>query len=118
MLDYAIDLPPGPRDGLPLIVLLHGRGSDERDLMGARSGLPPDAIVVTPRAPHAGTQWGYGGGWAWYRFLGGTAPEPQSFATSQLALTEFLEQLPAMLPVAARPPRIWGLQPAQRSTKQ
>jgi phospholipase/carboxylesterase len=47
--------------------------------------------------------WGYGPGWAWYRFLGGDAPEPESFAASQAALGELLAALPAELPVRPGP---------------
>ena len=46
----------------PLIVLLHGAGADERDMIGLWRDLPPDLVVVSPRAPFA-----EGGGWRWYR---------------------------------------------------
>lgn len=82
----------------PLIVLLHGRGSNERDLLGLRPFLPPEATVVCPRAPHAGDRWGYGPGWAWYRFLGNRTPDVESFEESQALLEEFLRDLPALLP--------------------
>ncbi|MBW3655867.1 MAG: hypothetical protein KY444_07150, partial [Gemmatimonadetes bacterium] len=42
-------------------------------------------------------------GWAWYRFMGGTLPEPQSFEASQQALTEFLGEIPSRLPVRTGP---------------
>ena len=98
-LEYEIQLPDDPRDGAPLIVLLHGRGSDRFDLLGLRPGLPSNAIVVTPQAPFQGTQWGYGPGWAWYRFLGEDQPEPETFVESQTLLEEFLDALPDSLPV-------------------
>lgn len=98
-LEYEMSLPDKVRDGAPLIVLLHGRGSDSHDLLGLRSGLPQDAILVGPRAPFPGAPWGYGSGWAWYRYLGEDRPEPDSFDESQNRLAEFLEQLPDQLPV-------------------
>src|SRR5215204_988270 len=90
MLDYDLSVPANATDGAPVIVLLHGRGSNKGDLMGLRPGLPPDAIVVTPQAPFPGAQWGYGGGWAWYQFLGGTIPEPETFLAGQTELENFL----------------------------
>ena len=86
-----------------MIVLFHGRGSHKGDLMGLRPGLPPEAIVVTPQAPFPGAPWGYGGGWAWYRFLGGTTPEAESFETGQAAIDQFLREFPERLPVRPGP---------------
>src|SRR5690606_8620097 len=83
--------------GARVLVLLHGRGSDERDLMGLRPHLPPELVLVSPRAPFPGAPWGYGPGWAWYRFLGEDRPEPESFERSQEALGELLDALPARL---------------------
>ena len=37
----------------PLVVLLHGRGSDERSIIGLASALPHDAEYVALRAPIA-----------------------------------------------------------------
>jgi phospholipase/carboxylesterase len=76
------------------VVLLHGRGADETDLAGLRRALPAHWTLVLPRAPFAGAQWGYGGGYAWYRYLGEDRPEPDSFSESLAALAELLETLP------------------------
>jgi phospholipase/carboxylesterase len=103
MLKYEAAVPPDAKDGAPLAVLLHGRGADRFDLLPLAPHLAPGAVVVTPEAPHSGTQWGYGPGWAWYRFMGGTVPEPQSFEASQQALSEFLDQIPSRLPVRTGP---------------
>jgi len=81
----------------PVIVLLHGRGSDERDLFRLGRELHPSATVVSVRAPFPAAAWGYGPGWAWYRFIGGTSPEPESFELGQAALTGFLDGLPVLL---------------------
>ncbi len=103
MLDYDIHIPEHAADGAPVIVLLHGRGSHKGDLMGLRPGLPPGAIVVTPQAPFSGADWGYGGGWAWYRYLGGTRPEPETFLAGQAELEAFLGALPGILPTRPGP---------------
>lgn len=84
---------PGSGSG-PLIILLHGRGSDERDLGSLGELLWPGATVVTPRAPFPGAPWGYGPGWAWYRFLAERTPEPETFESGQRMLADFLEWIP------------------------
>jgi len=100
MLLYEHDYPANVQDGADLIVLLHGRGSHMGDLMGIRPYLAPGAMVVAPQAPFSGIPWGYGPGWAWYRFLGEGRPEPESFESSQDQLRSFLTfDLPAQLPV-------------------
>lgn len=99
MLQYEVDIPANAADGAPLIVLLHGRGSDRFDLLGLRRGLPREAVLVTPQAAFPGAPWGYGPGWAWYRFLGDDRPEPESFESSQVQLEEFLGGIRAELPI-------------------
>jgi phospholipase/carboxylesterase len=100
MLSYEHDFPVNVQAGADLIVLLHGRGSHMGDLMGLRPYLPADAMVVAPQAPFSGMKWGYGPGWAWYRFLGEGRPEPESFESSQAQLRSFLTtDLPDQLPV-------------------
>jgi phospholipase/carboxylesterase len=96
-------VPPSARDGAPLVVLLHGRGSDRFDLSGLAPHLAPDAVVVTPEAPFPGLPWGYGPGSAWYRFMGRNRPEPESFEASQRALGAFLAELPGRVPVRTGP---------------
>ena len=94
MLDYEIDLPDDSDGPAPLIILLHGRGSNRHDLMGLRPHLPKKAIVAAPEAPFAAAPWGYGPGSAWYRYLGENRPEPESFSHSLSTLHEFIEHLP------------------------
>lgn len=81
----------------PVLVLMHGRGSDERDLFPLGRELDPRATVVSVRAPFDAAPWGYGPGYAWYRFLGGTTPEPESFLAGQEALAQFLDELPTLV---------------------
>ncbi|MES2124714.1 MAG: alpha/beta hydrolase-fold protein [Gemmatimonadota bacterium] len=87
---------PGEVDA-PVIVLLHGRGSDERDLFPLGRELDARATVVSVRAPFDAAPWGYGPGYAWYRFLGGTTPEAESFEAGQQALAAFIDRLPRLL---------------------
>lgn len=99
MLQFDSSIPDEVEDGATLIVLLHGRGSDKNDLMGLRRFLPPSAMVITPRAPFPGAPWGYGPGWAWYRYIERDRPEPESFGNSLDTLHSFLQELPEHLPV-------------------
>src|SRR5690606_23780518 len=78
------------------------------DLLGLRSGLPAEAIIVTPQAPFPGGPWGYGGGWAWYRYIGDDLPEPESFEESHTLLAAFLVRLPDLLPVEPGPLTLGG----------
>ncbi len=47
----------------PMLVLLHGWGSDENDLSGLSNALPPNFIIVSVRAPFTRPE----GGYAWYQ---------------------------------------------------
>ncbi len=97
MLHFARRLPADAGAGTPVLLLLHGRGSDERDLLSLAPHLPPRFALVAARAPFAAAPWGYGPGWAWYRFTGGRAPEPESFLSSLDALGELIGGLPQAL---------------------
>lgn len=94
MLRTSVIQPEGSRDGTPVMVLLHGRGADESDLAPLGGKLASGAALVLPRAPHPGAPWGYGPGWAWYRYEGGDRPEVESFRASQEALSELMAGLP------------------------
>lgn len=96
-LTLALDVPDGSGDGSPVAVLLHGRGSHGRDLLGLRAGLPMDTILVTPQAPHPAAPWGYGPGWAWYRYLGEDRVDTDTLETSLEALDAVLSELPSTL---------------------
>ena len=56
--------PPAERDGRPLLVLLHGYGSDENDLFGLVPFLPDEFVLASVRAPLA-PPWPMMGN-AWY----------------------------------------------------
>ncbi len=98
-LSYRLRVPEVARDGARVFVLLHGRGADEADLLGLAPRLPAGALVVTPRAPFPGAPWGYGPGWAWYRYIEADRPDPDSFSESLDLLGGFLDGLPEALPV-------------------
>jgi len=75
-----------------LLLLHHGRGSDERDLIGLADVLDParDLLVVTPRAPLAlpGSP-----GFHWYLVPRVGYPDPASFEAARAALAELHDEL-------------------------
>ena len=97
MLGYDLSRPAGSGDGATVAILLHGRGSHRGDLQALRAHLPHDWVLVTPQAPHPGHPWGYGPGWAWYRYAGEDRLEDAGLSASLEALDGFLGGLPSVL---------------------
>jgi phospholipase/carboxylesterase len=81
-----------PAAGEPagLLVLHHGRGADEHDLLGLADVLDPDRrlAVVTPRAPLA-----IGGGYHWYVVPRVGYPDPETFHAAYGKLAAFHDEL-------------------------
>jgi len=75
-----------------LLVLHHGRGTDERDLLGLADLLDPERRlrVVTPRAP---LQLPGSPGYHWYLVPRVGYPDPESFAAARSALAELHDGL-------------------------
>jgi phospholipase/carboxylesterase len=61
----------------PLVVLLHGRGSNEQDIIGLADLLPTGPAYAAVRAPI-----GEGNGYAWFANRGIARPVPESLAES------------------------------------
>jgi phospholipase/carboxylesterase len=80
----------GDPDGL--LVLHHGRGTDERDLLGLADLLDPERRlrVVTPRAP---LQLPGSPGYHWYLVPRVGYPDPETFAAAREALAELHDGL-------------------------
>jgi phospholipase/carboxylesterase len=89
-LTYLERLPAGDPAGL--LVLHHGRGSDERDLLGLADVLDPDGRlhVVTPRAPLQLPGWP---GNHWYVVPRVGFPDPDTFHASFAKLAAFHDEL-------------------------
>ena len=107
-LAYEIHAPEAASDGATTLVLLHGRGSDRHDLRSLSGALPDDTLLVTPQAPHPGRRWGYGPGWAWYRYLGEDRVDPDTLEGSLEAVDRFLEYLGELVPVQPGPVVLGG----------
>jgi len=71
------------------LVLLHGRGTDEHDLVPVLDALDPERRLVglTPGAPLPGP----GGGRWWYQVPRVGYPDPETFHASYARLTGFLD---------------------------
>jgi phospholipase/carboxylesterase len=82
-----------PAAGAPqgLLVLHHGRGTDEQDLLPLAGVLDPERRlhVVLPRAPLAPP----GGGHHWYLVPRVGTPDPETFAASFALLAELHDEL-------------------------
>lgn len=61
-LKYAVREPQNITSTTPLLILLHGYGSNEQDLLSFAPNLPEDWLIVSFRAPLDTPQ----GGFAWY----------------------------------------------------
>jgi phospholipase/carboxylesterase len=83
---------PAAGDPEGLLVLHHGRGTDERDLLGLAGALDPDGrlLVVTPRAP---LQLPGSPGYHWYLVPRVGYPDPDTFHAARAALAELHDRL-------------------------
>jgi phospholipase/carboxylesterase len=61
-LHYLIQEPKTIKDQNPLLILLHGYGSNEEDLFSFATELPDDSYVISVRAPYDLQPYGH----AWY----------------------------------------------------
>lgn len=101
-LKYLSRIPEGAEDGTPVVLLLHGRGSHEGDLINLSQAFAQSAVLA-PRGPHPGAPWGYGPGFAWYRYVREDRVISQTLHDSLAALDSFLDNLPEILSFAPGP---------------
>ncbi|MFJ2112645.1 MULTISPECIES: alpha/beta hydrolase [unclassified Streptomyces] len=78
--------PEDARDGTPLLVALHGRGSDERTFSELAPYLPEGTTVAFVRAPIA-----EGDGYAWFANRGIGRPVAESLADSSERIFGWLD---------------------------
>ncbi|HEX9988827.1 MAG TPA: alpha/beta hydrolase [Chloroflexia bacterium] len=80
----------GEDEASPGLLLLHGRGADEEDLMGLEQALDPRLTIVSARAPYR-----LGPGFAWYGMYEIGRPDNDTLLASLLELQAFIRGLPA-----------------------
>ncbi|MSR83544.1 MAG: phospholipase [Candidatus Latescibacteria bacterium] len=96
---YHLSRPAAQAEGdHPLLVLLHGYGSDERDLMGLAPYLDPRFQVVSVRAPQALEM----GGYAWFA----VQFTPVGLVLDQAQAQESRQQLEAWLEALVAAPGV------------
>jgi phospholipase/carboxylesterase len=83
---------PAAGEPLGLLVLHHGRGADEQDLLGLADVLDQERRlhVVTPRAPLTIPGWP---GYHWYLVPRVGYPDPETFRAAFAELAEFHDEL-------------------------
>ena len=91
-----VDLEGDPK--APLIVAMHGLGSNEDDLPSAYRSLEGRAAFAFPRSPLP-----HPPGYAWYRLIRFGVPDPASFAHALETLDAWLTELRARPGMAERP---------------
>jgi phospholipase/carboxylesterase len=72
----------------PLVVLLHGRGSSERDILSLAPHLPDGLAYAAVRAPIA-----EGGGFAWFANRGIGRPVAESLQSAMTWFTRWLDEV-------------------------
>ena len=80
--------PEDARAGTTLVVALHGRGSDERAMVGLAEYLPAGMTVASLRAPI-----GEGGGYAWFANRGIGRPVEESIKDTAQAVFSWLDEV-------------------------
>lgn len=98
---YLIQEPKVKKDKNPLILLLHGYGSNEEDLFSFASELPEDYYVISARAPYPVPPYGN----AWYAIhfdadANKFSDDNQAIESRDL-IVKFIDELIAKYPIDA-----------------
>lgn len=78
----------------PALLLLHGRGSDELDLLSLATEMGPSLFVLSARAPYM-----WQGGYRWVELDESGRQDLKTFSQSLTLLTRFVRELTATYPV-------------------
>lgn len=77
-------------EGNPLLILLHGRGTDENDLLGLAPYLDDRLHIASVRAPF---QFQWGPGFAWYDIEEVGKPDRDKFPKSREYIVKFIDNI-------------------------
>lgn len=91
-LKYLIQLPPEKTANAPMIILLHGYGSNEQDIFDLKDNFPAKYIIVSARAPFTVSRNGY----QWFGIgvvNSSSNVENEQLASSSKLLTRFINQV-------------------------
>jgi phospholipase/carboxylesterase len=106
LLYHRVIAPRAPSDRPPLLLLLHGIGADEEDLLPLAPHLDPRFLVISARAPHEAEPMGY----RWYAIDWTASPprgDPAEIVASRELLARFVEE--AIAEHGADPSRVFFL---------
>ena len=81
----------------PAVILLHGRGTNEDDLLGLADELDPRLFIVSARAPFRFEE-GFGG-YTWFGLQEIGKPDVQQFADAYDRLAQFIADVKTGYPV-------------------
>jgi phospholipase/carboxylesterase len=96
-LEHAVYYPKTKAEKYATLLVLHGRGTDEYDLIPLVLSLGlTGALLISPHAP---MPFEFGGGFAWYDVGEEGVPSPQTFEKSLGLLRRFIEEIKTGYPV-------------------
>ncbi|MDM1044415.1 alpha/beta hydrolase [Myroides sp. 1354] len=100
-INYLIQEPKIKKDKNPLILLLHGYGSNEEDLFSFASELPEEYYIVSAQAPYPVPPYGY----AWYAIHfdadANKFSDDQQAIESRELIVKFIDELVQTYPIDA-----------------
>lgn len=91
-LKYLVHLPSKPTSPPPVIILLHGMGSNEQDLYSLQAAFPQKYAVVSARAPYTLAE----GSYQWFQGTsvnGRLDGDPQQLAASRARIGRFIDEV-------------------------
>ena len=97
LLPHLVQYPPTHNADTkhPAILALHGRGSNEEDLIGLVPYLPKELLWVSPRGTHVlGTN-----SYEWYRVKIIGKPNPEEVASALQTIDKFIDEILAVYPI-------------------
>lgn len=98
-LQHSVFYPSTTAEKYPTIIAIHGRGTDENDLVPLVRSIPlPNVLLITPRAPFPFPY----GGFHWYDLAQEGIPEPNTFRNSVETLQKFVEEVKRGYPIDAK----------------
>lgn len=92
---YPASNTPAGESTFPTIVALHGRGSNERDLIGLAPYLPKQFLWISPRGSFSLGPDAY----EWFQLMQVGRPDPTRLANTLELLDRFLEEVKQHYPV-------------------
>ncbi|WP_372472862.1 alpha/beta hydrolase [Capnocytophaga sp. ARDL2] len=98
-LHYILKKPKTIKEKNPLLLLLHGFGSNEEDLFSFASELPEDYFVISARAPKEL----YNGGYAWFDIqfdiYGNKTTNDQEALVAKQQIIDFIDEIIEKYPI-------------------